>query len=132
MTPVPVQRTPVGDSETLNAIARHLEELKGLVGTQSWQGSSGSVELAAMGTQHVDAEWRALGELRQRLSEDRNGTSRNLYFLTPAMVIQRYGRPTRISPMSNGRLNWIYSSEPGGPQFSVTFRFVDGYVIDVR
>ena len=38
--PEPIQRTSIGESQALHAIARHLEELKGLMGTQSWQGSS--------------------------------------------------------------------------------------------
>lgn len=128
------ERTSLGESDALNAIANHLAEIKGLVGTQPWprqQPSSQTAELVAVGAQHVDARWQALGNLHQQVEADQEAASRRLFFLSPAQVLQRFGRPTSIYT-NDGGVMWQYSNgKSGAEEIDRTIVFEDGYVINV-
>ena len=127
-----VTRTPLEEPLALQEIAKHLEDLKGLVASQSWQGGSQAVELAEAGIRYPDAQWPALGELSQRLKVNRKNASRQLFFLTPAMALERYGRPTMITTRNDGSVQWSYDNmQEGDARMQVYLRFMDGYVISV-
>ncbi len=124
-----IPRTPLAEPLTLQTIAKHLEDLKGIVASQSWQGGSQTVQLAEAGIRHPDTQWQAIDELNQRLKANRDAASRELFFLTPAVVLQRYGRPTLMSVSNDGGVNWFYDNKREGDARVVThLQFVDGYL----
>ena len=63
-----------------------------------------------------------------RVSADEGPAGRQLFFLTPAMVLQRYGRPTRMSGNVSG-VNWVYDDErEGDARVYISLHFDNGYL----
>ena len=122
-------RTSIEEPIALQAIARRLEDLTGLVASQSWQGSSQAMALAEEGPRYLVTQWPAIEELYQRVEADRGAVSQQHFFLTPTTILQRYGRPSRIRASNNG-FSWYYDNGQGGDaRVAVVLSFVDGYVI---
>ncbi len=122
-------RTAIEDPIALQAIARRLEDLTGLVASQSWQGSSQAMVLAEEGPRYLVTQWPAIEELYQRVAADRGAVSQQHFFLTPTTILQRYGRPSRITASNNGFSWWYDNGQRGDARVAVVLTFVDGYVI---
>ncbi len=122
-------RTSIEEPIALQAIARRLEDLTGLVASQSWQGSSQAMALAEEGPRYPVTQWPAIEELNQRVKADRGAVSQQHFFLTPTTILRRYGRPSRITASDNGYDWWYDNGQGGDARVAVFLTFVDGYVI---
>ena len=125
-------RTPVEDTEAWTEVARSLQEIRGLVGRQPRASGNENAELAAAALRQVGMRQQMVADLRQRLDTETTATKQSLMFLTPAVVLQRFGRPTMITVRPSGAIRWTYLvKQPDGTTIQVRISFMDGYVISV-
>ena len=103
--------------EGLEAAIRRLHLLAGA-------GGNANAVAEAARTRPV-ADWAALDRVRERLQQDYAATRSSLLLLTPAQLVEAFGRPTEIYHHQE-RTVWTYQRG----EHSVSFT-VDGLVIDV-
>lgn len=121
---------PVLD-ELARAVGRLSEQLDGASG----EGVTAAGIRRARDT-HRAIDWQQLMPLAEAMTRDPDGAKQVVRFLTPAELLERYGRPTQVWASNGGTsVTWHYGRiERVGDEehrvAEVNFRIQDGYVID--
>lgn len=132
------RRTSVDAPDREVLLLGELAELRQLVEKLSWRTGIAAADLSRLSEGHASADWDQLTALSKKRGTSREvqyAAERELFLMTAAQVLEKFGRPTNMEPEPGGATMWWYVRKDPSDSMNnikIAFYIKDGLLVGVR